>query len=156
MYNSEVSAASFWSRSLKRRRDQRNLSDPLKQNHWIEEVPKRIPREAYPGTELGLLMLTRGWNGIVKVILLFYWFSLWCRNQVIGQSWDLFIHRETRSSYRKSGQKRTFRKKKITSWRQSWRSCVCGSLRDPWWSLVIWSQPHCIFEKKNHLQIIIF
>ena len=32
-------------------------------------------------------------DGRVMVILLFYWFSLCCRSQVIGPSWDVFIHR---------------------------------------------------------------
>ena len=35
--------------------------------------------------------------GIVRVILLFYWFSLCCRSMcAIGQSWDVVIHRTRR------------------------------------------------------------
>ena len=34
--------------------------------------------------------------GIVRVILLFYWFSLCCRSRAIGQSWDVVIHRTRR------------------------------------------------------------
>ena len=45
MYICEISATSVWSLSLKRRResDRKNkkyFSDPVKQNHWIEDVPK--------------------------------------------------------------------------------------------------------------------
>ena len=34
--------------------------------------------------------------GIVKVILLFYWFSLCCRSRAIGQSLEVVIHRTRR------------------------------------------------------------
>ena len=32
-------------------------------------------------------------DGTVMAILLFYWYSLCCMSQAIGQSWDVFIHR---------------------------------------------------------------
>ena len=60
IYNSEVSASSFWSLSLKRRngsdrKNKKNFRDPVKQNHWIEGVPKE-KREAYPATAVGLFI----------------------------------------------------------------------------------------------------
>ena len=54
----------------------------------------RLDTRASPTAKHFLVLWARGVDaGIVKVILFFDWFSLCCRSQAIGQSWDVLIHR---------------------------------------------------------------